>query len=63
MSTAEMEKSNRERTAGRLTTGQEMHPLEDLRCYVTRYAQARPVTLAWICLAAGFVLGWKLKPW
>ncbi len=31
--------------------------------YLTTYARQNPGTAALTCLAIGFVLGWKLKPW
>ncbi len=37
--------------------------VEDLEAYFRRYARERPQTVALACLAVGFVLGWKLKPW
>jgi hypothetical protein len=35
----------------------------DLAEYLTNYARQNPGTAALTCLAIGFVLGWKLKPW
>jgi hypothetical protein len=35
----------------------------DLTEYLTRYARQNPGTAALTCMAIGFVLGWKLKPW
>jgi len=31
--------------------------------YLREYAQEKPEVAAVWCLAIGFVLGWKLKPW
>jgi len=41
----------------------EMKLLEDLQAYFRAYARERPATVAVACLAVGFVLGWRLKPW
>ena len=41
----------------------EMKLLEDLQAYFRAYARERPTTVALACLAVGFVLGWRLKPW
>jgi len=35
----------------------------DIAEYLTTYARRNPGTAALACLAIGFVLGWKLKPW
>jgi len=35
----------------------------DLVEYVTCYAGRNPGHAALVCLAVGFILGWKLKPW
>jgi hypothetical protein len=35
----------------------------DLTEYLANYARQNPGTAALTCLAVGFVLGWKLKPW
>jgi hypothetical protein len=35
----------------------------DLAEYLANYARQNPGTAALTCLAIGFVLGWKLKPW
>ena len=31
--------------------------------YITEYARQKPGHAALACIAVGFVLGWKLKPW
>jgi hypothetical protein len=31
--------------------------------YYREYAREKPEVVALWCLAIGFVLGWKLKPW
>jgi len=31
--------------------------------YLTEYGRENPGHAALTCLAVGFVLGWKLKPW
>lgn len=41
----------------------EMRPVDDLIDYVRDYTRERPETVAMICFAAGFILGWRLKPW
>ena len=33
-----------------------------IECF-QHYAKERPDVVAMCCLGAGFVLGWKLKPW
>jgi hypothetical protein len=35
----------------------------DIVEYLTTYARENPGYAALLCLGAGFVLGWKLKPW
>jgi hypothetical protein len=40
-----------------------LHPVEDILAYLREYARERPEAMALTCLAVGFVLGWKLKPW
>ncbi len=42
---------------------EEMKLLQDLQTYFRAYARERPEIVALTCLAAGFLLGWKLKPW
>jgi hypothetical protein len=44
-------------------TQPEMHPVDDVIQYVRDYTRQRPETVAIACLAVGFVLGWRLKPW
>lgn len=41
----------------------EMRPVDDLIDYVRAYTRERPETVAMVCFAAGFILGWRLKPW
>jgi hypothetical protein len=41
----------------------ELHPWDDMVVYLREYARERPEVVALTCLAVGFVLGWKLKPW
>ncbi len=41
----------------------DMKVLEDLEAYFLKYAREQPQTMALACIAVGFVLGWKLKPW
>jgi hypothetical protein len=41
----------------------DMRPIEDLIHYVRDYTRDRPETVAIACLAVGFILGWRLKPW
>jgi hypothetical protein len=40
-----------------------LRPVRDLLCYLKDYASRKPEVAALTCLAVGFVLGWKLKPW
>lgn len=42
---------------------EDLHPLTDLPAYFRAYARQRPRAMALACLAVGFVLGWRLKPW
>ena len=42
------------------TTG---NPTDDIVAYAKQYARQSPEKAALWCLGAGFVLGWKLKPW
>ncbi|HEX4144757.1 MAG TPA: hypothetical protein VHY91_14725 [Pirellulales bacterium] len=42
---------------------QEKEMTGDLTEYLANYARQNPGTAALTCLAIGFVLGWKLKPW
>ncbi len=44
-------------------TQSEMRPVDDLLRYVREYTRDRPETVAMVCFAAGFILGWRLKPW
>ena len=41
----------------------DLHPVEDLLQYFRDYARERPEVVAMACLGAGFILGWRLKPW
>jgi hypothetical protein len=41
----------------------DMKLLDDLQAYFQAYARERPATVALACLAVGFILGWRLKPW
>ncbi len=41
----------------------ELHPAQDVLCYLRNYASRHPDVAALWCLGIGFVLGWKLKPW
>lgn len=44
-------------------SSQDLHPIEDIVAYLRRYAREKPQSAALACLAIGFILGWKLKPW
>lgn len=35
----------------------------DLAQYAKQYAHEKPEAAALWCLAVGFILGWRLKPW
>ena len=50
-------------TEQRSANERELHPLNDLLCYVRQYTRKRPDVVAVTCFGAGFILGWKLKPW
>jgi len=41
----------------------DVHPIDDIVEYAKLYAREKPESAALICIAVGFVLGWKLKPW
>jgi hypothetical protein len=41
----------------------EMRPVDDLIHYAREYTRERPEMVAMVCFAAGFILGWRLKPW
>jgi hypothetical protein len=41
----------------------EMKLLNDVSRYVQDYARERPDVFAMWCFGAGFILGWRLKPW
>ena len=43
--------------------GNELRPIEDIMAYLREYARERPEIVALTCFCAGFILGWKLKPW
>jgi len=43
--------------------GSELRVIDDLQDYFRDYARQHPEAVALTCLAVGFVLGWKLKPW
>jgi hypothetical protein len=40
----------------------ELRPLHDLAAYLREYAGARPAVVVVASLAAGFLLGWRIKP-
>lgn len=42
---------------------QELHVWDDLIHYLRAYSRERPEVVALTCFCAGFILGWKLKPW
>ena len=41
----------------------DLHPADDLVCYIRDYARQKPDVAALWCFGIGFILGWKLKPW
>jgi hypothetical protein len=41
----------------------ELAPGRDVVEYLKEYAREKPEAAALWCLAIGFILGWKLKPW
>ncbi|WP_437193888.1 hypothetical protein [Planctomicrobium sp. SH527] len=43
--------------------GREVTPFDDIVNYAKAYAKEKPEMAALWCFGAGFVLGWKLKPW
>ena len=45
------------------TTSQDLTPANDLIDYAKSYARQKPEVAALWCFGAGFVLGWKIKPW
>jgi hypothetical protein len=40
-----------------------LSPAQDLPAYLEQYARERPEVVGLCCFIAGFLLGWKLKPW
>jgi hypothetical protein len=45
------------------TMPNDLRPVEDLIHYFREYARERPEMVAMACFGAGFILGWRLKPW
>ena len=41
----------------------QLSPWQDLRQYLASYARQQPERATLFCLGAGFILGWKLRPW
>ncbi len=41
----------------------DISPAEDLVRCTREFARQRPEIAALACLCAGFILGWRLKPW
>jgi uncharacterized protein YijF (DUF1287 family) len=56
-------RSNELRTQASARSQADMRPVDDLMQYVKDYTRERPETVAMVCFAAGFILGWRLKPW
>jgi hypothetical protein len=50
-------------TEERSSNEMELHPVNDLMCYLRQYTRERPEVVALTCFGVGFILGWKLKPW
>ena len=44
-------------------TGTPREITRDVVDYLSEYARQKPGYAALTCIAIGFVLGWKLKPW
>ena len=65
MSSVSQNQLSGERNYGAL--GQEAasdrHPVDDLYKYIIDYARERPEVCAMWAFGAGFILGWRLKPW
>jgi hypothetical protein len=40
-----------------------MSDTANLYCYLRRYFQDHPTEAALYCFGAGFLIGWKLRPW
>jgi hypothetical protein len=57
----QIESLRRESTSGQCATSPAIK--EDVVEYLTDYAKQNPKQAALFCVAVGFVLGWKLKPW
>jgi hypothetical protein len=53
----------REEQRGAQMMQSDLRPVEDLIHYFREYARERPEMVAMACFGAGFILGWRLKPW
>lgn len=55
--------SSQSRQQAQLAQQDPMQLTEDVIRYLQDYARQKPEVAAGWCLAIGFFLGWKLKPW
>jgi len=54
------------RTIEQVARNNELKPLQDsgnVLCYLKQYAKDHPAEAAMWCFGAGFLMGWKLRPW
>ena len=63
MDTVQDRTASYEVNSGSENSGQHLQPFDDFMEYLRDYARERPEVTIFTCLAVGFILGWKLKPW
>ena len=63
MMITESNATGRIRETGEVGCSKDLRPIVDFVAYLRSFAREKPQSAALVCLAIGFVLGWKLKPW